>query len=99
MDRSSTEAAASTAIRLRRVAAYRGIRVLTWDKDVLYACRGYEIVRLGVGASASDWQMVARFHPVWWRRLTSRSALNVPYVSAAMDTVTEAPMAVAMALL
>ena len=76
MDRSSTEAAASTAIRLRRVAAYRGIRVLTWDKDVLYACRGYEIVRLGVGASASDWQMVARFHPVWWRRLTSRSALS-----------------------
>jgi IMP dehydrogenase len=32
-------------------------------------------------------------------RLTSRIAVNIPFVSAAMDTVTEAPMAVQMALL
>lgn len=32
-------------------------------------------------------------------RLTSRISLNIPFVSAAMDTVTEAPMAVAMAML
>ena len=30
-------------------------------------------------------------------RLTTRVSLNVPFVSAAMDTVTEAPMAIAMA--
>ena len=76
MDRSSTEAAASTPIKLRRVAAYRGIRVLAWDKDVLYACRGYEIVRLRVGAITSEWETAARFHPAWWRRLTSRNALS-----------------------
>jgi len=32
-------------------------------------------------------------------RLTSRISLNIPFISAAMDTVTEAPMAVAMAML
>lgn len=31
-------------------------------------------------------------------RLSTRVALNIPFVSAAMDTVTEAPMAIAMAM-
>ena len=31
-------------------------------------------------------------------RLTSRIRINIPFLSAAMDTVTEAPMAVAMAM-
>jgi len=80
--------AASSALKLRRVAAWRGIRVLAWDGDVLYGCRGYQIVRLNarlqirpqvvrpqIGES-EPWEVVARFRPVWWRNLTSRSALT-----------------------
>ena len=61
-------------LQLRRVAAYRGIRVLTWAGNVLYASRGYEIVRSVAGAS--EWEPVARCRPAWWRNLTSRFALT-----------------------
>jgi hypothetical protein len=61
-------------VTLRRIAAYPKVRVLTWDDDELYACRGYEIVRLP--AKASEWAPMARFRPPWWRGLTSQSALT-----------------------
>lgn len=67
--------AASSALKLRRIAAYRGIRALAWDGGVLYGCRGYQIVSLEAGKGA-EWQAVARFRPVWWRTITSRSALT-----------------------
>jgi len=67
--------AAFSALTLRRVAAWHGIRVLAWDGGVLYGCRGYQIVRLQAGKSA-EWELVARFRPVWWRNLTSRNALS-----------------------
>src|SRR4029077_2551503 len=71
--------AASSALKLRRVAAWRGIRVLAWHGDILYGCRGYQIVRLRVGPeidNRAEWETVARFRPVWWRNLTSRTALS-----------------------
>jgi hypothetical protein len=71
--------AAPSTLKLLRVAAWRGIRVLAWQGEVLYGCRGYQIVRLHVtpqtGESA-EWETVARFHPVWWRNLTSRATLS-----------------------
>jgi|HubBroStandDraft_1064217.scaffolds.fasta_scaffold00112_41 hypothetical protein len=66
---------ASSALKLRRIVAWRGIRVLAWDGDVLYGCRGYQILRLRAGKSES-WGVVASFRPVWWRNLTSRAALS-----------------------
>jgi phosphoribosyl-AMP cyclohydrolase len=74
---------ASSALKLRRAAAWRGIRVLAWDSDILYGGRGYQIVRLQtqqvdrrhIGEPAA-WEAVASFRPVWWRSLTSRTAMS-----------------------
>jgi len=68
-------AAASSAIKLRRMAAFPYIRVLAWDGDVLYGCRGYEIVRLRPGKSLK-WEQVAGFRPAPWRSVTSASKLS-----------------------
>ncbi len=57
--------------------------MLAWAGDVLYGCRGYRVVRLNARLNvslqigkAAEWEAVARFHPVWWRSLTSRNALS-----------------------
>ena len=68
------------APQLRRLAAWRGIRVLAWDGDILYASRGYELVRLlSVSLQRpndTEWEPVASFSPVWWRNFTSRYRLT-----------------------
>lgn len=64
-----------TTVKLRKVGAWHGIRVLAWDGDVLYGCRGYRIVCLRAGTRA-EWETFACFRPSWWRNLTSRTALS-----------------------
>ncbi len=86
MDETPVAVAASSALKLLRVAAYRGIRALAWDGGVLYGCRGYQIVSLEAGKGA-EWQAVARFRPVWWRNLTSRSALTYRLVRDGFHTL------------
>lgn len=71
MNETSLSVGASATLKLRRVAAWRGIRVLAWDGDVLYGCRAYQLVRLQV--ATREWETVARFRPAWWRNLTSRT--------------------------
>ncbi len=67
--------AASSALKLRRIAAWRAIRVLAWEGGILYGCRGYQIVRLQP-SEKTEWEAVAHFRPAWWRNLTSRAALT-----------------------
>jgi hypothetical protein len=77
--RAAEKAALNSAVNLRRVAAWRGIRAVAWDGDSLYGSRGYEIVRLEAGAhidQGAAWDTVARFSPAWWRKLTSRTTLT-----------------------
>jgi len=73
-------AATLSAISLRKIAAWRGIRVLAWDRDVLYGSRGYELVRLESThlqhSKNAVWETVAGFSPDCWRNVTSRSRLT-----------------------
>ena len=79
MTESPVAVAASSALKLRKVGAWHGIRVLAWNGDQLYGCRGYRVVRLNARAqidAGGAWEGVASFPPVWWRRLTSRANLS-----------------------
>jgi hypothetical protein len=79
--------AASSTLGIRRIAAWRGIRVLAWQRDVLYGCRGYDIVRLHP-SERTEWEVVARFRPAWWRSLTSRTALTYRLVRDGFHALT-----------
>jgi hypothetical protein len=53
-----------------------GLRALAWDGDVLYASRGYEILRGRACEGRFSWESVARFAPAAWRRLTCVNRLT-----------------------
>jgi len=82
MHQSAVAAIEPPALTIRKISAVRGIRVLSWDGDVLYGSRGYELLRWrapsGPARRASDhqWAAVAHFNPAWWRKLSSRRALS-----------------------
>jgi hypothetical protein len=63
---------------LLRVARFPNLRALAWSGDVLYASRGYELVRANVADATQplDWQSVARFRPGWKRALSNSSRLS-----------------------
>ncbi len=56
-----------------RIAAFSGLRVLTWRNDVLYASRGYVLLRATVKSLASpiEWEQVGKYRPAAWRSVTS----------------------------
>ena len=67
---------AAPGLKLTLVARFPRTRVLAWDGDVLYASRGYSLVRCRPAQSPIVWEHVARYSPVWWRRITSATKLG-----------------------
>jgi hypothetical protein len=61
-----------------RIAAFSRLRVLAWRNDLLYACRGYTVLRARIEPSAGgvEWEQVGKHHPVWWRTLSSSFRLS-----------------------
>ncbi|HZU45013.1 MAG TPA: hypothetical protein VE994_20210, partial [Terriglobales bacterium] len=63
-------------LRLCPVAAFRGMRALLWHGKTLYTCRGYELYRVEPAPRRFEWELVGRFRPAWWRRLSSSHQLG-----------------------
>jgi hypothetical protein len=61
---------------LDHVATFPRPRALAWCGDVLYASRGYMLLRARVEGARIEWQEVARYRPAWWRNLSSSSRLT-----------------------
>ena len=68
--------ATASPLHIAKVASFPRLRVLAWDKDVLYASRGYTLFKARFSKEPSDWVPVATYKPEWWRRLTNRSRLG-----------------------
>jgi hypothetical protein len=64
-------------IRPVRIAAFPRMRALAWRNDVLYASRGYALLRATMSArtSAIEWDEVGQYRPAAWRTITSSSRL------------------------
>jgi len=63
---------------LARVGTFPGLRALAWDGNLLYASRGYNLLRakIATGSDLIEWQPVGCYRPATWRNLSS--SLRLP---------------------
>ena len=64
-------------LRISQVARFPGLRALSWDGNVLYASRGYDLLSAVADDNPIRWQTVASYSPPWWRNLTVRSRVTL----------------------
>ena len=81
----------SSGLSLTCVARFPNLRVLAWDGDVLYASRGYELLRCQPEKSPITWETVGIFSPVWWRRITASTRLSFRLVRDGFHTLAVLP--------
>jgi hypothetical protein len=63
-------------IAAEQIASFPNLRVLAWDRETLYASRGYTLLASRPVTETINWQVIGRFHPPSWRRLTSLNSLS-----------------------
>jgi hypothetical protein len=62
-------------VYIRRCARIAGLRALAWSGDILYASRGYDLLRARIQDASRplDWELVGSFRPAWIRMLSVRN--------------------------
>lgn len=68
----------SANLTVRRCARIPGMRALAWSGDILYASRGYDLLRARIQnpPHTLDWEFVGSFRPSWKRRLSVLNRLT-----------------------
>src|SRR5437588_13083746 len=64
-------------LHISQVARFPGLRALSWDGNVLYASRGYDLLSAVADDNPIRWQTVASYSPPCWRNLTGRSCVTL----------------------
>ncbi len=61
-----------------RCARIPGLRALAWSADILYASRGYQLVRAQIKdvSSGLNWQRLGAFQPSWRRKFSVANRLT-----------------------
>jgi len=67
----------SAKLNLLRIATFPRLRALLWRNEVLYASRGYALLRATVNPQVADieWEQIGQYRPAAWRSITSSSQL------------------------
>jgi len=61
---------------LTGLGSFPRLRALAWHGNVLYASRGYSLLRAKITTAQPQWEHVARSNPPWWRVCTASSRLS-----------------------
>jgi len=64
------------AFELKCIGKFPRMRALYWDGDVLYASRGYELLKARLNGGNATWQTLGHYQPEWWRKVSSVSRLS-----------------------
>jgi len=70
---------------------YPGLRVLAWDGPLLYASRGYTLLRADFSQSKPAWSEIAAYQPAWWRHLTAKTKLSSRLLRDGFHTLAALP--------
>lgn len=67
-----------TKLNLVQIAAFPRLRALAWHDNVLYASRGYELLRATMKTHPTPikWDHVGQYQPAPWRTITSSCRLS-----------------------
>src|SRR5258707_13386284 len=68
--------AESRTLKLEPAGTFPKMRALAWDRDVLYASRGYTLYSAQMSSPEIAWRAVAKYKPDWWRNLSCRTDLS-----------------------
>jgi hypothetical protein len=97
-----TSATQATALQLRRVARFPGLRVLAWSGNDLYASRGYDLLCANIPTSHAvddrSWPLVGSYSPPLWRSLTASTRLTARLCRDGFHALAVLPSAIIAAL-